>query len=122
MRFVAKAAGLAATRSLLAGASLAALALAATPALGEETVAGTAAADEQPPDSPPPPAAPGAGKEIVVTGSRVVTNGMDSPVPVTAVAAEQLEAMDPSSLIASVSQLPQFYANQTPNSSNFFVR
>ena len=30
--------------------------------------------------------------------------------------------MDPGSLISSVSQLPQFYGNQTPNNSNFFVR
>ena len=47
---------------------------------------------------------------------------METPVPVTAVQADQLEAMDPSSLIASVSQLPQFYGNTTPNNSAFFVR
>ena len=46
---------------------------------------------------------------------------MDTPVPVTAVKAEELEAMDPTSLIASVSQLPQFYSNQRPT-SNFFTR
>ncbi len=59
---------------------------------------------------------------IVVTGSRLATTGMDTPVPVTSVQAEELEAMDPSSLIASVSQLPQFYGNQTPNNSAFFTR
>ena len=59
---------------------------------------------------------------IVVTGSRLATTGMDTPVPVTAVQAEELEAMDPASLIASVSQLPQFYGNQTPNNSAFFTR
>lgn len=59
---------------------------------------------------------------IVVTGSRLITTTMDTPVPVTAVQADQLDAMDPSSLIASVSQLPQFYGNTTPNNSAFFVR
>src|SRR3569623_617681 len=62
------------------------------------------------------------GNTIVVTGSRLLTTTMDTPVPVTAVKAEELKAMDPISLIASVSQLPQFYNNQTPNSSNLFVR
>ena len=122
MRFVAKAAGLSATRSLLAGASLAALALAGTPALAEDAAADTAAADEQSADSASTPAAPAGGEDIVVTGSRVVTNGMDSPVPVTAVAAEELTKMDPTALINSVSQLPQFYNNQTPTNSNFFLR
>jgi len=60
---------------------------------------------------------------IVVTGSRLMMQtGMDTPVPITAVQAEELEAMDPTSLINSVSQLPQFYGNQTPNNSAFFTR
>jgi iron complex outermembrane recepter protein len=59
---------------------------------------------------------------IVVTGSRLFVTGMVTPVPVTAVQGEELEAMDPSSLIASVTQLPQFYGNQTPNNSAFFTR
>src|SRR6478735_6959749 len=127
MRFVAKAVGMSATRSLLAGASLAALALAGTPAFAEDAAASStaAAADDAAPAADAPadkPAAPADQKEIVVTGSHVITNGMDSPVPVTAVAAEQLEKMDPTSLIASVSQLPQFYNNQTPNNANFFTR
>ena len=67
-------------------------------------------------------AADGGDDAIIVTGSRLITSGMDSPVPVTAVQAEELENMDPTSLIASVGQLPQFYNNTTPNNSNFFVR
>ena len=83
------------------------LALGATPAFAQDE---PAAADEN-------------GDEvIVVTGSRLATTGMETPVPVTAVQADELEAMDPSSLIASVSQLPQFYGNQTPNNSAFFTR
>jgi outer membrane receptor protein involved in Fe transport len=112
--------GRASVRAILAiGAS--ALALSATPALAQNS--GTPA--------PTPTASDGTttttttdenGNTIVVTGSRLFTNTMDTPVPVTAVKAEELKAMDPVSLIASVSQLPQFYANQTPNNSNFFVR
>lgn len=75
-------------------------------------------------DEGPPPAADQStdGNAIVVTGSRLITNGMDSPQPVTAVQADELQAMDPTSLVASVGQLPQFMGNQTPLSSNFFAR
>ena len=60
---------------------------------------------------------------LVVTGSRIsVQTGMDTPVPVTALEADELEAMDPGSLIQSLNQLPQFYANETPNFSAFFAR
>lgn len=59
---------------------------------------------------------------IVVTGSRVRTDGMQAPVPVTVVQAEEIEALSPGALITGVSQLPQFYGNQTPNSGNFFLR
>lgn len=92
-----------------AGASALALALWAGPALAQDDgdTAGAAAREDP---------------TIVVTGSRLATTGMDTPVPVTAVQAEELEAMDPASLIASVSQLPQFYGNQTPNNSAFFTR
>ncbi len=88
-----------------AGTGLAALTLGAAPALAQDEAA------EEPADP-----------TIVVTGSRLVTTGMDTPVPVTAVQADELEAMDPASLIASVTQLPQFYGNQTPNNSAFFTR
>lgn len=130
MSFVATAVRLTAARRLLAGASLASLAIAGAPALAEDAAAKatsaspTDAAPAAAADTPAAPAdaAPSDKPEIVVTGSRVVTTGMDSPVPVTAVAAAQLDAMDPTSLIASISQLPQFYANQTPNNSAFFTR
>ena len=93
-------------RHWTAGASALALALWAGPVLAQDEDA--AENDEE--------------ATIVVTGSRLATTGMDTPVPVTAVQAEELEAMDPASLIASVSQLPQFYGNQTPNNSAFFTR
>jgi len=97
--------------ALAGGASAAVLAL-ATPALAQDDQAPAAGTTSTPtPES-----------TIVVTGSRLITNNMTSPVPVTAVQAEELEAMDPGALIASVSQLPQFINNTTPNNSNFFVR
>src|SRR5690606_11560447 len=97
-------------RGWTAGVSAAVLALSASPALAQDEPTGGAAGT-------------GTGDQtIVVTGSRLFTSGMETPVPVTAVQGEELEAMDPSSLIASVTQLPQFYGNQTPNNSNFFTR
>jgi iron complex outermembrane receptor protein len=48
---------------------------------------------------------------IVVTGSRIVNVGMDAPTPVTAVEADELDVLAPTTLIAAVSQLPQFYGN-----------
>lgn len=59
---------------------------------------------------------------ITVTGSRIRTDGMQAPVPVTVVQAGEIEALSPGALITGVSQLPQFYGNQTPNSGNFFAR
>src|SRR5688572_7280638 len=50
--------------------------------------------------------------EVVVTGSRITGSvGMAAPTPVTAVSAEELTALSPSTLISALSQLPQFYAN-----------
>ena len=113
MRLLAETLGVRASRWLACGTSAMALAASAAPALAQDG-----------PETPSEETAQAAADEgaIVVTGSRLVTNGMESPVPVTSVGAEELEAMDPGSLISSVSQLPQFYGNQTPNNSNFFVR
>jgi outer membrane receptor protein involved in Fe transport len=58
---------------------------------------------------------------IVVTGSRLrLTSGMETPVPVTAVAAAELKAMAPTTLAEGLSQLPQFYGNGTQAGNNFF--
>ncbi|MCB2067845.1 MAG: TonB-dependent receptor plug domain-containing protein, partial [Erythrobacter sp.] len=62
------------------------------------------------------------GQPIYVTGSRIQTDGMQAPVPVTVVAASEIENLSPGALITGVSQLPQFYGNQTPNSGAFFTR
>ncbi|KHL25478.1 hypothetical protein PK98_01940 [Croceibacterium mercuriale] len=55
---------------------------------------------------------------IVVTGSRVRTDGMQMPVPVTVVSAAEIETLSPGSLVTGLSQLPQFYGNQTPASGS----
>src|SRR5688500_3044209 len=95
-------------RALASGISALVLATTSSAALAQDDAAPEPDADGEP--------------TITVTGSRLFVTGMDTPVPVTAVPAEELEAMDPSSLIASVSQLPQLYGNQTPNNSAFFTR
>lgn len=46
--------------------------------------------------------------EIVVTGSRVVSNGNSAPTPVTVLGAEQLSATAPSNLADGLAQVPQF--------------
>jgi len=51
-------------------------------------------------------------QEVTITGSRITTqNGMNAPVPVTAVTAAELTQMSPGSVVDSLSQLPQFFGN-----------
>jgi outer membrane receptor protein involved in Fe transport len=50
-------------------------------------------------------------EQVTVTGSRLVTSGTNTPVPVTAVSGVDLQNMNPGELINSLSQLPQFYNN-----------
>jgi iron complex outermembrane recepter protein len=50
--------------------------------------------------------------EIQVTGSRVISNGNESPTPVTVVSAEQLLATTPSNLSDALNKLPQFAGSQ----------
>jgi iron complex outermembrane receptor protein len=66
-----------------------------------------------------------AGRErIVVTGSRIVQQtGMQTPVPVTAVSATELDDLSPGPLVEGIDQLPQFYGGTSPtNQGNFFAR
>jgi len=60
--------------------------------------------------------------EIVVTGSRIATSiGMETPTPVTAITADELDVLSPSTLISALSQLPQFYGNTNNDTrSSFF--
>ncbi len=62
-------------------------------------------------------------EEVVVTGTRIQQSGMQTPVPVTTVDADELAAMAPGNLVEGVSRLPQFFANQTPTSNeSWFTR
>jgi iron complex outermembrane receptor protein len=65
---------------------------------------------------PAPPAAPNNDElqEVVVTGSRVVTNGAQAPTPTTSVSAQLLQAAAPSSIVDALVQLPQIVNSSTP--------
>lgn len=47
-------------------------------------------------------------EEIQVTGSRIITDGTQSPTPLTVVSADQLLATTPSNLADALNKLPQF--------------
>ena len=61
---------------------------------------------------------------ITITGSRLaVPSGMDTAVPVTAIDEEEIDNLDPGTLIQAMNNLPIFVNNDTPNSnSGFFAR
>jgi outer membrane receptor protein involved in Fe transport len=58
-------------------------------------------------------------EEIQITGSRITRTGMTTPTPVTAVTAEELTNMSAGQLVESMSTLPQFFGNQTPQTTGF---
>jgi len=55
--------------------------------------------------------------QVTITGSRIERAGVTSPTPVTSLAATELTAMAPTTLMAAVGQMPQFLNNQTPESN-----
>ncbi|MEJ1963786.1 MAG: TonB-dependent receptor [Gammaproteobacteria bacterium] len=57
--------------------------------------------------------------EITVTGSRIRETGMNTPVPVTVVTAEQLDLSAPGNLIEAFDQMPQFMGNSSPGTDVF---
>jgi len=54
--------------------------------------------------------------EVVVTGSRIPTNGDNSPTPLTVVSTQQLLASTPTSVAAALQQLPVFQNSMGQNS------
>jgi iron complex outermembrane receptor protein len=81
------------TRGLLLGASVLALAAqASAPAFAQSASGAPADAVE----------------EVVVTGSRVITNSNNSPTPLTTVTTEKLTQTTPSSIPDGLNKLPQF--------------
>lgn len=104
--------------ALLTGTSLvacpvAAFAQAAPAALSEEPAAG-AAEDPQADDQTPP--AKDAG-ELVVTGSRIATNGNSMPTPVTVVSSQDLITSRPTTLIDGLNTLPVFSGSRGQQSN-----
>ena len=59
--------------------------------------------------------------EIVVTGSRIRMTGMETPTPVTSMDASELATMAPGNMIESLSQLPQFLNNSSPQTNSNFA-
>jgi outer membrane receptor protein involved in Fe transport len=55
--------------------------------------------------------------EVVVTGSRLLKNGNDSPTPVTVLSVEDAEAVHPSTVADQLNDMPQFFgsSNQASN-------
>jgi outer membrane receptor protein involved in Fe transport len=52
--------------------------------------------------------------EVTITGSRIRTvTGMDTPTPVTALSANELQTMSASSVTEALVQMPQFFNSQT---------
>ena len=54
-------------------------------------------------------------EEVVVTGSRITTNGYEAPTPVTVAAAEDLLKASPTGLPDALNKLPQFVGSTGPN-------
>jgi outer membrane cobalamin receptor len=55
--------------------------------------------------------------EVVVTGSRLIKNGNDSPTPVTVLSVEDAEAVHPGTVADQLNDMPQFFGsnNQASN-------
>ncbi len=61
-------------------------------------------------------------EEIVITGSRIRLNGMETANPVTVVTPEQLQVTAPTTMAEGLAALPQFYNSATTeNTGNFFT-
>jgi outer membrane receptor for ferrienterochelin and colicin len=57
--------------------------------------------------------------DIVVTGSRVVTNGNSAPTPVTVVTATDLQALSPLGIADALETLPQFNGSSSPSRNSY---
>ena len=73
---------------------------------GASTVALTSLANAQ------PVAAPATAETVVVTGSRVITDGNNSPTPVTVVSTDAILALQPNTVYQAINNLPQLNNSQ----------
>lgn len=60
-------------------------------------------------------------EEIMVTGSRIIRSGMNTPTPVTAVTTEELTMLEPGNMVDALAQLPQFLNNTSPANRGTFL-
>ncbi|MEE4452119.1 TonB-dependent receptor domain-containing protein [Novosphingobium resinovorum] len=65
----------------------------------------------------PPQAAEASAQDIIVTGSRVISNGNNSPTPVTVVSTEQAQKVQPGTLADSLQILPVFSGSRGSGSN-----
>src|SRR5664279_4868741 len=56
--------------------------------------------------------------EVVVTGSRIVRDGVTAPTPVTVVGAERIQQLGATDIGAVLNTLPSFRASTSPQTSN----
>jgi outer membrane receptor protein involved in Fe transport len=88
-------------RLLCAGASLAALAVTAMPAAAQ-TAAGTKPAADAPRTDV---------QEVIVTGSRIESQGFESPTPVVTIGQQELKNTAPAIIADAIQELPQNFAS-----------
>ena len=79
-------------------------------AVGGALCAGMAAAQDVSPG-------PAGVEEVTVTGSRITRDGMNSPTPITAITAEDMQMMAPGQFIDSLDYLPPFFMNDAPDTA-----
>jgi outer membrane receptor protein involved in Fe transport len=61
--------------------------------------------------------AQGAAEQVVVTGSRVITNGNDSPTPLTVISTDTISATAPATVFDGLEALPVFDNSLSPQSN-----
>ena len=94
---------------LLAGTlACSAAAIAQTSAITPMPVIAQAPAAGQAPAAAQAPATADQLQEVVVTGSRVITNNSNSPTPIMGIGIDQLKLADPGPIADSINLLPVF--------------
>jgi outer membrane receptor protein involved in Fe transport len=59
--------------------------------------------------------------DIIVTGSRVVTNGNAAPTPVTVITTTDLQALSPLGIADALETLPQFNGSSSPSRNSYTI-
>ena len=61
-------------------------------------------------------------EEVLITGSRIRTTGMEMPNPITVVTRDEIDILSPTTMIEGLAELPQFFgSNTTQNTGGFFT-